>query len=98
MKTLFVFLISFSAAITSCDKGTENNDCEAVIITQFGIPCSGWGIKVNNDTYPSANIPTEFQQEGIRVCANYELYEDTRLCACCGGTWANIKSIKRFER
>jgi len=65
-----------------------------VIITQHGTVCTTWGINVNGQVYPSNDIPAGFQQEGIQVCAEYELYEDMRLCPCCGGTWARIKAIR----
>ena len=98
MKTLLESLLFVVLVIISCNKKDENTDCVAVTITQSGTPCSNWGIKVGSNTYPSANIPTEFQQEGKTVCANYNLYQDMRLCACCGGTWANINSMKNFVR
>jgi len=78
----------------SCRKN-DNSSCSVVIITQNGTPCSTWGIIINGTTYPSLNIPGEFQNEGESVCANYELYDDMRLCVCCGGKWANIKSMKK---
>ena len=98
MKTFSIVLVVILTALISCHKKTENSDCVAVTVTQSGAACSGWGIKVNNITYSSANIPSGFQQEGLRVCANYTLYEDMRLCACCGGTWATINSMSLFVR
>jgi len=90
MRYLFVLLVLIGIAITSCRK---KEDCSiTATITQSGLSCSNWGIQVGN-TYPSANIPDEFKQEGLQVCVSYELYEDMRACACCGGTWANIKFI-----
>lgn len=93
MKYLFIALIAFVLGSNACSK---KNDCKTATITQSGLPCSNWGIQVGN-TYPSANIPVEFKHEGLQVCVEYELYEDMRACACCGGTWANIKSIKLPE-
>jgi hypothetical protein len=100
MKYLFIFLLCLSLGDSACrkSKNTDNNDCTAVTITQSGTVCGNWGIKANGITYPSNNIPSQFQQEGITVCASYDLYEDMRACACCGGTWANIKSMKNFVR
>jgi len=100
MRYLFIILTCLVFQNLACSKNNNdlNNDCTAVTITQAGLPCSEWGIQVNSITYPSANIPSEFQQEGMAVCASYELYDDVRVCACCGGTWANIKSMKRFVR
>ena len=90
MKYLFIVLILVSITQTRCNK--KENCLISATITQSGTPCSNWGIKVGN-TYTSANIPDRFKQEGLQVCVDYELYEDMRLCACCGGTWANIKSM-----
>jgi len=92
---LFAFLISGSI---SCNKTENTEGCSRVIITQTGTPCSQWGIQVNGNTYASRNIPAEFKLEGIAVCASYDLFDDMTLCACCGGTWADIKSMKRFVR
>jgi len=90
MKYLFIVLVLISFTNTNCSK---KENCLTATITQSGTPCSAWGIKVGN-VYPSTNIPDEFKQEGLQVCVEYELYDDMRLCACCGGKWANIKSIK----
>ena len=91
MKYLFLLITCFALQNTGCKK---NNDCTSAIVTQSGTVCNVWGIKINGIAYPSGTIPVSYQQEGLVVCINYELYEDFRLCACCGGTWANIKSIK----
>ena len=100
MRYLFILLTCLVLQNVACSKNNDEpgSDCTAVTITQAGTPCSQWGIKVNGNTYPSNNIPDAFKQEGITVCADYELYEDMRACACCGGTWANIKSMKVFVR
>ncbi len=91
MKKILIAICSLALLTTACQK--RNNDCTIVIVTQSGTPCSTWGIKVNGNTYPSNSIPVSFQQEGITVCANYELYDDMRACVCCGGTWAKINSM-----
>jgi hypothetical protein len=87
----FLFILLFTILTMACKK---NNDCSTTTITNSAPGCGGWGIIVKGIKYPSTNIPAEFQQDGIKVCAKYELYEDMRLCACCGGTWANIESMK----
>lgn len=74
----------------SCKK---SESCTQVRITSSAPGCDGWGILVNGVKYPSANIPTAFQQDNLLVCVTYSLYDDLRMCACCGGKWANIKSI-----
>ena len=98
MKILIVLGIFLFTGMISCKKREMNNDCTGVTITRIGSICSIWGLKVNGTTYPSSNIPAEFQQEGAYVCASYVLYEDMRLCVCCGGTWANIKLMKGFTK
>jgi hypothetical protein len=90
MKKIFFYILLLSLSFTSCNK--KNSCTVTATITQSGLPCSQWGIKIGQ-TYPSLNIPTEFQHEGLMVCIDYNLYEDMRACVCCGGTWANIKSI-----
>jgi hypothetical protein len=91
MKIILTFWMMLAFTGFSCRK---KNNCNLVTITQSGTPCSIWGIKVNGNLYPSGNIPVSYQQEGRVACATYTLYEDLRLCICCGGTWANIISIK----
>ena len=81
-----VFLI-ITGLISACHK---KNSCSiTATITQTGIPCSSWGIKVGS-TYPSYNIPDQFKEEGTQVCVEYELYDDPAVCPCCGGTRARI--------
>jgi hypothetical protein len=92
MKYFFISLIFITLQNISCIKNKGTN-CSTVTITNSAPGCGGWGIIVNGTKYPSGNIPTQFQQDGLSVCANYELYQDMRLCACCGGTWADIKSM-----
>lgn len=72
----------------------QRSKCNIATITQGGTPCSVWGVKLGTQTYPVDSIPDNFKREGVLVCINYELYSDTRMCACCGGTWARIKSIQ----
>ena len=91
MKHLIILIVCMLFVSPGCRK--NNHGCEEVTITRSGTPCSVWGIIVKGDTYPANAIPASFQQEGITVCVNYELYEDVRACACCGGTWAKINSI-----
>ncbi|MDP4261975.1 MAG: hypothetical protein Q8941_05535 [Bacteroidota bacterium] len=94
MKKLFFLLVISTTLFAACHK---QNSCTQVTITQSGMPCSQWGIRVNNHTYPSNSIPVSFQREGLVVCTEYELYEDPRACACCGGTWAKINSMRNRD-
>src|SRR5438105_8367335 len=100
MKYLFIFIVCLSLGDIACKKNSNknNDDCTGVTITNSAPGCGGWGIIVSGTKYPSNNIPSQFQQDGISVCASYELYQDPRMCACCGGTWADIKSMKIFVR
>jgi hypothetical protein len=84
---LTVFLIAFA-----CKK--EKDNCHQVIITNSAPGCEGWGIMVEGKKYPSGNIPDQFKQDGLTVCGVYELYADLRMCVCCGGTWADIKTME----
>ena len=98
MKYLLIIMLSVGL-LNSCSKNNKSSDdCIAVTVTQVGTPCGQWGIKVNGNTYPSSNIPSQFQQEGLTVCASYDLFDDARACACCGGTWADVKTMKTFVR
>ena len=94
MKFFFIVLAVFFLQTIGCTK--NNSKCITTVITSSAPGCGGWGISINNIKYPSSNIPLEFQHDGMQVCAEYEFYEDMRLCACCGGTWVNIKSMKNL--
>ena len=87
---LFCFLITFSA----CRK--KENCTKAEIISPPPYGCGGYGVKIGTISYPSSNIPSAYQVPGMKVCINYEIYDDMRLCPspCCGGKWVNIKTIQ----
>lgn len=80
-------------------SGCEKDDCNKVTITRVGTgtACAEWAIKQNADTYRVDSIPAQYQQEGMVVCADYNLYEDLRMCPCCGGVRASIISISKPE-
>ena len=46
-------------------------------------------------TYPPDSLPAGFRQAGLPVCLMYTVYEDPRLCLCCGGTRITIQQIVR---
>jgi hypothetical protein len=94
MKYFYIILVCLALGTAACNK---SKTCNTVTITQSGTPCGIWGIKINSGTYPSNNIPAIYQQEGLVVCSNYELYDDMRACACCGGSWAKINSMSLPE-
>ncbi|HWI91721.1 MAG TPA: hypothetical protein VNT20_10625 [Flavisolibacter sp.] len=87
---VLLFAILLLVLLASCHR----NKCNIATVTQSGTPCSSWGIKLGTQTYPADSIPDNFKREGLLVCVNYELYSDNRMCPCCGGTWARIKSIR----
>ena len=89
MKNILFTILFMSLIAVSCEK----NKCNSVTITQTGTPCSMWGIKKNGITYVVDSLGDTFKQEGLVVCAKYELYEDMRLCVCCGGPKAKIISM-----
>lgn len=94
MKYPVIILFLVMSINIGCQKNEDK--CNVVTITNTAPGCGGWGIVVNGTKYPSANIPVELQQPGIFVCAEYILYQDMRMCACCGGTWADIKKMEYY--
>jgi len=96
MRYLIIIYAFLAIQFVGCTKADKHRDCTVVTISNSAPGCGGWGIVVHGVKYPSGNIPQEFQQDGMMVCANYELYEDMRMCVCCGGTWADIKSMRKF--
>jgi hypothetical protein len=88
MKTTVLLFSFVCLAAIACRK----NVCNAVTIKPSTRSCAGWAIVTRSgEVYPSESIPDYFKQDGIVVCAKYELYDDMTLCAsCCGGTKANI--------
>jgi hypothetical protein len=92
MKNILFALFFISLIAASCQK----NKCTSVTITQTGTPCSIWGIKKDGITYLVDSLGDVFKHEGLVVCAKYELYEDLRLCVCCGGTRAKIISMSHL--
>ena len=45
--------------------------------------------------YPPDSLPTSLQQLGLRVCVAYGIYEDPRMCPCCGGRRLRILRIQK---
>ena len=90
-SNFFGFALTVFLLVFACQKG---KDCRIVTITNSAPGCGGWGIVVNNTKYPSKNIPDHFKQDGIALCAIYTIYDDPAMCVCCGGKWADIKSMQ----
>lgn len=82
-----LFILFFLSICISCHR--DNSCSTSAIIVRNSTGCLSWGINVGT-SYISDNIPDQFKVEGLRVCVDYELYDDMRLCACCGGTRARI--------
>ena len=95
IKYMFILLICVGLQNVACNP---KDNFTIVTITNDApgstLYCKDWGIIVNGTKYPSYNIPVEFQHDGLTVYAKYELFEDMRMCPCCGGTYADIKSMK----
>ena len=95
MRNNFIgFFLTITLLVLSCQK---EKDCEVATITNNANGCGNWGIEVNKKTYPSQNIPDRFKQDGLKVCTVYDLYNDLRVCICCGGQWADIQTIEAYE-
>jgi hypothetical protein len=92
---LLVFMLILAAAPLSCKK--SGNCPEVVTVVKYSVACGSWGIVKGSTTYPVDTIPAHFQKEGMQVCISYEVYEDRRTCACCGGTWVRIDAISEID-
>lgn len=87
-------LICISIGIAGCKK---SDTCQSAEISKMfqGTACEKWAIKVQNNIYPAPDLPVEYEQNGLEVCVTYKLYDDLKMCPCCGGTTANIISIQK---
>ncbi len=92
MKKIFSCVALAIIIFSSCKKHTDNCT-HATVISESG-GCQRWLVKIDKDSFPSGNIPAEFQVKNLEVCITYNLYNDPRECVCCGGTWADIKTIQ----
>jgi len=83
-----------SLAFIGCKK---SNTCTNAEITKLfrGTACEKWAISVGHNVYPTSNLPATFEQDNLKVCVVYNLYGDPKMCPCCGGTIAEIISIKK---
>jgi len=92
MRQTVSLIFALSMLVPACRK--EEQKCKQAIVSNSVGPCGNWGIVVEGSRYPSSNIPDRFKKDGLQVCASYNLFEDMRMCACCGGTWADITSME----
>ncbi|MEO6537254.1 MAG: hypothetical protein ABIT07_00040 [Ferruginibacter sp.] len=88
LTSLFFVLVIFS----SCKK--DNPACTRATIIQEKEGCMRWFIKTSTSSYPAGNIPEAFKVNNLVVCVTYKVYDDPRECICCGGQWADVKTIK----
>jgi hypothetical protein len=94
-KKLVQFLVCL-LLFTACKREYSKEGCRNdAVITGHATFCGGWGIVVNGQVYPSDNIPEAFRQDSLKVCTDFSLYEDTRKCACCGGSYATILLMRK---
>ena len=57
---------------------------------------NGWVLQMDGgNTYPPDALPPAFEQVGMRVCAVYTVYDDPRMCPCCGGKRLRIQYIQQ---
>jgi hypothetical protein len=92
MRRIITYAILIACLLVSSCKKDKN--CKIATISADAGACGNWGIIVQGTKYPSSNITDRFKRDGMKVCVTYSLFEDMRMCACCGGTWADISSIE----
>jgi hypothetical protein len=92
MRQILSFIVIACLLVSSCKKDKSN--CKLATVSATAGPCGNWGIIVQGTKYQSSHIPDRFKRDGMKVCVVYSLFEDMRMCACCGGTWADISSIE----
>lgn len=102
MKYSFIIIVFLLFAIVSCSKDKDSDSCDCTAanqacatIVKVAANCDNFGIEVNGQQYPATNIPVQFQTIGTKVCVQYTLYTDMRLCPCCGGTWADVITMSK---
>lgn len=95
-KLLFFPALCLLLLVLTASRG--NKDRVKVKITQYGTPCSVWGVVIDGYTYPADDIPPAFRKEGTMVYARYEFYEDKQHGACNGGTWIRITSMLEMDK
>lgn len=89
MKSL-IFSLFFILIFSGCQK---SHGCTDVTVTLTAPSCKHIGVIINSKIYPTDDLPDAYAVEGKHICIEYTLYEDLRLCACCGGTVAHIIKV-----
>jgi hypothetical protein len=95
--TAFVLLAGLPAckrdADSSCSPGSQNG---TVVHGRNQCDQNGYVIQLDGGpAYSPDELPVSFQQDGLKVCLTYTVYEDPRMCPCCGGTRVKIQQIAR---
>ena len=91
MKTIhfaFLLLILF----TSCKKNS-NTDCTNAIVTFKATNCKHVGVIISGTTYPTDDLPDQYAIDGKNICIEYSIYDDPRMCMCCGGTYVHVIKV-----
>ena len=103
-RLIFPFIIA--ASLMGCKKEATQYEAphacsegfQSATVVQGGTLCNANGYLIRVDggtTYTPDGLPVSFQQNGVRVCVVYTIYQDLRMCPCCGGTRMKIQQIAR---
>ena len=96
MKHLISALALSIVLVTSCGKDSSQV-CNLATVNMSTSVCRAWGITKDGVFYIAEDLPSEFQQEGLKICVQYEIIPaPPASCTCCVEK-AKIKSIARFE-
>jgi len=50
-----------------------------------------WEAEFQGERYPVSNLPADLQIDKLKIhIEDYHIYEDMRMCPCCGGTWLSV--------
>jgi len=98
MKNLISAIALLMVLATACGKDNNaNENCNVATINMSTSVCRSWGITNNGNFYIAEDVPVEFQQEGLKVCVQYEIIPAPPIsCTCCVEK-ARITSIQKFE-
>ena len=91
MKNIIAILLIFSLS-AGCKKNSSKS-CTDAVVTLVPDPCKHVSVIFNGKTYSTDDLPDQYAVEGKNICIEYSLYEDVRLCVCCGGTKAHIIAV-----
>ncbi|HEX3166773.1 MAG TPA: hypothetical protein VHQ93_10985 [Chitinophagaceae bacterium] len=92
-KLSFSLFFVFLFICYSCNKN-DKTPCNSATVENLNCGNS-WNIKLaDGKIYHSYNLSPTYQQPGLNICIEHELYQDPAMCACCGGTAIRILSIQ----